>query len=73
MGISRSSAAAAILLAVRAGPGSEAEALKNVGTIRPGARPNVRMLELADDVLGTGGALVRALRSLDAKSGELTK
>ena len=73
MGISRSSAAAAILLAVRAGPGSEAEALKNVGAIRPGARPNVRMLELADEVLGTGGALVRALRSLDVKSGELTK
>ena len=70
MGISRSSAAAAILLAVKAGPGSEPEVLKSVGAIRPGARPNVRMLELADEVLGTGGALVRALRSLDVEGGE---
>ena len=66
MGISRSSAAAAILLAVKAGPGREREALETVLAVRSGARPNVRMLELADDVLGTGGALVRALHSLDA-------
>ena len=60
-GVSRSSAAAAILLAVVLGPNREQDAVQHVLKSHPPARPNVRMLELADAALGTGGALVRAL------------
>ncbi len=61
-GVSRSSAAAAILLAVALGPGREVEARRQILRIRPEARPNLWMLELADEALETGGALVRAWR-----------
>ncbi len=59
-GISRSSAAAAIVLAVLLGPGREVEALRRVYKSQPAARPNARMLELADIALGRSGALVQA-------------
>jgi predicted protein tyrosine phosphatase len=60
-GISRSTAAAIILMAVRLGPGHEDEAVAHVFAICPEARPNRRMLELADAALETGGALGAAV------------
>jgi predicted protein tyrosine phosphatase len=60
-GVSRSTAAAYILLAAIAGPGRESEALDAVYAAAPHAYPNRRMVRLADEVLDRGGALVRAL------------
>ncbi len=62
-GVSRSTAAAAILLA-QSHPGREREALAEVAALRPVARPNRRMLALADELLGRRGALVRAAEQL---------
>ena len=59
-GISRSSAAAAIVLAVALGPGHEAEAIEYVRTVHPSGRPNRWMLELADTLLGAEGRLAAA-------------
>jgi predicted protein tyrosine phosphatase len=56
-GISRSSAAASIVLAVVLGPGREPEAVAHVLRTHPHVRPNRRMLELADELLGAGGRL----------------
>ncbi len=60
-GISRSTAALAILLAARE-PGSEAVIFEQLRQIRPQAWPNSLMIGLADDVLGTGGKLTAQLR-----------
>jgi predicted protein tyrosine phosphatase len=59
-GISRSSAALAILLAKRR-PGDEAEIFREIREIRPQAWPNSLMIRLADDLLGREGAFVREL------------
>jgi predicted protein tyrosine phosphatase len=62
MGISRSTAAAAILLA-EARPDSPAtEIMAHVADIRAKAWPNLRMIEIADGMLGYGGSLVKAVR-----------
>ncbi len=61
MGISRSTAAAAILMA-RDNPGREAEAFDHLWSIRPRSWPNSRMVALADARLGRGGALAEAMR-----------
>ena len=58
-GISRSTAAAAIVLAVLLGPGHEGYAFDEVFRQRPQALPNGRMLELADTMLDNRGALAR--------------
>jgi predicted protein tyrosine phosphatase len=60
-GISRSTAALAILLAQRR-PGAEADAFAAVRAARPKAWPNSLMVALADDVLDAQGRLVRELR-----------
>ena len=60
-GISRSTAALAILLA-RKLPGEEAAVFARVREIRPQAWPNSRMVAFADRQLGSGGRLVAALR-----------
>lgn len=62
-GVSRSTAAAAILLA-RANPGREAEAFEAVARLRPGAWPNARMVQLADALLERGGQLAAGLRAM---------
>lgn len=62
MGISRSAAAAFIVLAALYGPSYEKHALADVLSARPIAEPNDRMVALADDQLRRGGAMVRALR-----------
>jgi len=59
-GVSRSAAAAVILMA-REAPGREREAVETVYRLRPVAAPNARMIKLADAALERAGALSRAL------------
>ena len=60
-GVSRSTAAATILMA-QANPGRETETFAALTRIRPRAWPNSQMIGLADDLLERGGALNAALR-----------
>jgi predicted protein tyrosine phosphatase len=60
-GISRSTAAFAILAAQRR-PGAEAEVFTELRSIRPRAWPNSLMIALADDILDARGRLVQELR-----------
>jgi predicted protein tyrosine phosphatase len=61
MGISRSTAAMLMLLA-QARPQEDEDALiARLRAIRPQAWPNLRMIELADDLLGRRGRLAAAL------------
>ena len=62
-GVSRSTAAAAILLAQR-NPGREAEAFRYVARIRPGAWPNRRMVDIADRLLNREGRLIEGLQAM---------
>lgn len=61
MGISRSTAAAYILLCVIAGPGGEERALGAVLEAQPWAHPNRSLVEHADGLLRRGGAMVKRL------------
>lgn len=61
MGISRSTACAAILM-VQHNPGRERDAFRHIRAIRPMSWPNSRMIALADEALGRTGALVAAMR-----------
>jgi predicted protein tyrosine phosphatase len=63
-GISRSAAAALIMYACWLGPGRESEAMERVLRQRPMARPNRRMVALADQLLEREGALLAALSDL---------
>jgi predicted protein tyrosine phosphatase len=60
-GISRSTAAFAILLAQRR-PSSELEIFAELRSLRPQAWPNSLMIALADELLDLEGRLVRGLR-----------
>lgn len=60
-GVSRSAAAALILYTCLLGQGSEQEAMDRVLRQRPIARPNRRMVELADKLLGREGRLTGVL------------
>jgi predicted protein tyrosine phosphatase len=63
-GVSRSTAAAALILA-QAHPGRTAsEALDRVAALRPQAWPNLRMLELGDAILGRDGAIIAAASAI---------
>ncbi|HSV28936.1 MAG TPA: protein-tyrosine-phosphatase, partial [Candidatus Omnitrophota bacterium] len=66
MGISRSTAAAAILMAQH-NRGREAEAFAHLWDIRPRSWPNSRMVALADAMLERGGALVAAMTAHHAR------
>jgi predicted protein tyrosine phosphatase len=59
--MSRAPAAALICLAVWRGAGSEAECVAEVMRIRRGAVPHVGLVRMADELLGRGERLVRAL------------
>ena len=59
-GISRSTAAAAILMCQHA-PGREEDAFLKVLTLRKHGWPNTRMVEFADQILKRDGALMRGL------------
>ncbi|MEL6348071.1 MAG: hypothetical protein AAFV53_33495 [Myxococcota bacterium] len=63
MGVSRSAAAALILLAVAMGPGRERASVGMLETLEGGdrARPNARIIALADEILGRDGDLLSAM------------
>jgi hypothetical protein len=59
-GVSRSTAAATLVMA-QASPSRPAEdLLREVVRLRPRAWPNLRILEIGDDILGRGGQIVVA-------------
>jgi predicted protein tyrosine phosphatase len=62
-GISRSTAAAAILMA-QFNPGREDEVCARLTEIRPQAWPNSRMIRFADELLGRDGALLAAVETI---------
>ena len=59
-GISRSTAAAAVLMA-QFNPGRETEAFLRILDLRPHAWPNTRIVEFADRLLARDGALLEGL------------
>jgi predicted protein tyrosine phosphatase len=61
-GLSRSTAAAIVLLAQRHHDRPADAAVAEVARLRPRAWPNLRLLELGDAALGRGGAIVAAAR-----------
>ena len=69
-GVSRSAAAGLILYACLLGPGREREAMGRVLRQRPVARPNRRMVALADQLLGRGGRLIEAVAEVGPGAGE---
>jgi predicted protein tyrosine phosphatase len=62
MGISRSSAAALLLLAEAAPHRPAKEMMAEIAHVRSKAWPNLRMIEIGDAMLGRSGELVRAVR-----------
>ncbi|HVU21299.1 MAG TPA: hypothetical protein VHE09_11260 [Rhizomicrobium sp.] len=60
-GISRSTAATYTILNDRAGPGAEDEIAQMLRARAPHAQPNKLIVRLADEALGRGGAMVRAI------------
>jgi predicted protein tyrosine phosphatase len=62
MGISRSTAAAALLLCQSHPNRPATEIVAEIARIRPKAWPNLRMIELGDAILGRNGELVNAVR-----------
>ena len=62
-GVSRSTAAAILILAQRHADRPADEALAEVARLRPRAWPNLRMLELGDAALGRNGEIVAAVRA----------
>jgi predicted protein tyrosine phosphatase len=65
-GISRSTAAAYTVLCDRAGPGAEREIADDLRARAPHAQPNRLIVRLADEALGRGGAMVRAIDAIGA-------
>jgi len=65
-GVSRSMAASYIVLCDRLGPGCEQRAAKAIRERAPHAYPNALLVEHADAVLGRGGRMVAAIRSIGA-------
>lgn len=61
-GVSRSTAAMALILAQSRPDCTAVDALAEVARIRPQAWPNLRMIELGDMLLGRGGEIVAAIR-----------
>lgn len=59
-GISRSTAAACIILNVIFGPGFEMQILQEIYQIRPIMNPNILMIALADKILNRNGAMINA-------------
>ena len=62
-GVSRSTAAATLVLAQNCPDWSAEDALQAVVRLRPRAWPNLRVLELGDEILGRGGEIVEAARA----------
>lgn len=66
-GVSRSGAFGVAILASRLGPGREQEALEEALRIAPAIIPNLRIVRLADEILGRAGALTRCVEAWDAQ------
>jgi len=62
-GISRSTAASALLLAQARPDWSSTEIVAEIGCVRSKAWPNLRMIEFGDELLGRGGSLIKAVRT----------
>jgi predicted protein tyrosine phosphatase len=62
-GVSRSTAAMALILAQACSDRSGVEIMNEVLRIRSRAWPNLRIVELGDTLLGRGGDLIRSVRS----------
>ena len=62
-GLSRSTAAAILLLVQRQADRPAEEAVAEVVRLRPRAWPNLRILEFGDTALGRGGEIVEAVRA----------
>ena len=67
-GISRSTAATFTILTDRGGPGSEDEIATLLRAHAPHALPNKLIVRLADEALGRGGAMVRAIDRIGGSS-----
>ncbi|MBV8493652.1 MAG: dual specificity protein phosphatase family protein [Alphaproteobacteria bacterium] len=63
-GVSRSTAAAALILAQARPDRPAREALEAVSQIRPRAWPNLRILEFGDELLGRNGEMVAAVAAI---------
>ena len=61
-GVSRSTAAATLVMAQTCPDRPAAEVLQEVVRLRPRAWPNLRILELGDEILGRRGEIVEAAR-----------
>jgi predicted protein tyrosine phosphatase len=62
MGISRSTAAAVLLLAAARPESSATAIMAEIAKVRSNAWPNLRMIEIGDAMLGLEGDLVQAVR-----------
>ena len=62
-GVSRSTAAATLVMAQTCPERSADELLREVARLRPRAWPNLRILEFGDDILGRHGEIVEAARA----------
>ncbi|MDB5591770.1 protein-tyrosine-phosphatase [Enterovirga sp.] len=67
MGISRSTAAMLMMLRAAYPDETDDDAVQRLVAIRPQAWPNLRMTGFADDLLGRGGELSRAVSRLHAR------
>jgi predicted protein tyrosine phosphatase len=65
-GVSRSTAASYAVLCDRLGPGAEQDIAQEIRARAPHAQPNRLIVRLADDALGRGGAMVRAIDAIGA-------
>lgn len=63
-GVSRSMAAAYILLSDKLGPGTEMELARTMRARAPHACPNSLLVKFADDALGRGGRMISAVESM---------
>jgi predicted protein tyrosine phosphatase len=63
-GVSRSTASAFVLLCDRAGAGAEHDIARVLREHAPHAQPNRLIVRLADEALGRGGAMVRAIDAI---------
>ncbi len=63
-GVSRSTAAAYTVLCDRLGPGAEHDIAQLLRARAPHAQPNRLIVRLADEALGRGGAMVRAIDAI---------
>ena len=62
-GVSRSTAAATLVMAQTCPERPADEVLREVVRLRPRAWPNLRILELGDEILGRGGTIVEAAQA----------